>query len=330
MISVIIPVYNTASYLKKCLDSIIEQSYSELEVILVDDGSTDESGSICDEYAGRDSRISVLHQKNQGVSMARNNALKMARGEWLSFVDSDDWLEPDMYSTMIDTADKTSADIIVCDLYDEREDGQVYRNIWKDILGKRELIFEDKDRFFYGFSFTPVLWNKLISKKLIGDDRFSQKCAYGEDTLFLANLAVRADRIAVDATPLYHYRSQREGNVVSARINPKMLDLLWASDKAAEKMVEAKAYEAAVHLIYVAFLQVIPKISVGKIKESEQYLTEVHCLTKKYKKYLSNLRHNPRTSRFRRILLYVALYSPKLSVILWNISRRLKSVSRHN
>ena len=97
MISVVIPVYNTEAYLKECIDSVLHQTYSDLQVILVDDGSTDGSGVVCDEYAQNDSRVIVVHQSNQGVSAARNKALEYVKGQWVSFIDSDDWLELNMY-----------------------------------------------------------------------------------------------------------------------------------------------------------------------------------------------------------------------------------------
>lgn len=324
MISVIIPVYNTAAYLRKCVDSVLAQSYEELEVLLVDDGSTDESGTICDEYANKDTRVIVLHQENQGVSAARNHALKIAKGEWLSFVDSDDWLELDMYSRMLHIADQTSADIVICDLYEEIDRKREYRNIWKYIARKSELVFEDNEKYLYGFSYSPVLWNKLISRKLLGTNFFSEVCAYGEDTLFLADLVVRAGRIAVDTTPFYHYRADREGNVVSAGINPKMLDLLWAYDEVAAKMVAEGAYEAAAHFVYKVTLQVVAKIPPEVPKNTRIYLKEVQRIAKKYRKYMKGLNNNPRTSRFRREILRIIMYSPMAAVRLWNLSLHLK------
>ena len=112
-ISVIIPVYNREKSLKKCLDSVMGQTYKNLEIILVDDGSKDSSGVICDEYAAGDSRIKVIHQQNAGVAAARNAGLAMATGDYIGWVDSDDWIEPDMYECMLDNAQKYEADIVV-------------------------------------------------------------------------------------------------------------------------------------------------------------------------------------------------------------------------
>ena len=113
-ISVIVPVYKVEPYLRKCLDSIINQTYRNLQIILVDDGSPDNCGAICDEYASKDSRIEVIHQENGGVSAARNAGLKLAAGDYIGWVDSDDWIEPDMYAYMLENMQKYEADIAVC------------------------------------------------------------------------------------------------------------------------------------------------------------------------------------------------------------------------
>ncbi len=116
-ISVIVPVYKVEPYLRKCLDSIVNQTYRNLEIILVDDGSPDKCGTICDEYAAKDGRIVVIHKKNGGVSSARNAGLTRATGAWIGWVDPDDWVEPDMYEYLLENAKRYGADIAVCGLY---------------------------------------------------------------------------------------------------------------------------------------------------------------------------------------------------------------------
>lgn len=114
LVSVIIPVYNVETYLKKCVDSVINQTYKDLQIIIVDDGSTDLSGSICDEFAGLDNRIVVIHKTNGGLSSARNAGMEIVKGQFISFVDSDDWLELNFYEEMINFAGKYSVDIVMC------------------------------------------------------------------------------------------------------------------------------------------------------------------------------------------------------------------------
>ena len=115
LISIIIPVYKVEKYLKRCVDSVIGQTYPNLQIILVDDGSPDNCPQICDEYAAQDKRIEVIHQANAGVSNARNNGLKVAKGDYILFIDSDDYIAPDMCEKMLAFAQQTQADIVVCD-----------------------------------------------------------------------------------------------------------------------------------------------------------------------------------------------------------------------
>ena len=127
MLSVIIPVYQAEQVLEKCIDSVLAQSFQDLEIILVDDGSTDRSGVICDNYAKQDSRIKVIHKKNAGVSAARNSGLSLASGEYIAFVDSDDYLEPNMYQSMMDKMLKYNCDVVMCDCIKDFSDySEVY------------------------------------------------------------------------------------------------------------------------------------------------------------------------------------------------------------
>ena len=122
LLSIIVPVYNVKSYLKKCVESIINQTYTNLQIILVDDGSTDGSQDICDEFAQRDSRIVVIHKENGGLSTARNVGMDRAKGAYIAFVDSDDWLEPNMYEALISQLEKHEADIVACSFYECKGD----------------------------------------------------------------------------------------------------------------------------------------------------------------------------------------------------------------
>lgn len=120
-ISIIVPVYKVEPYLRKCVDSILAQTFTDFEVILVDDGSPDNSGKICDEYASKDSRVRVIHKKNGGLSSARNAGIDVARGKYLGFVDSDDYIEKDMYELLYDNIVKEQADLSICGIYDVYE-----------------------------------------------------------------------------------------------------------------------------------------------------------------------------------------------------------------
>ncbi len=130
IISVIIPVYNVERDLQRCLDSVIAQTYSHIEILLVDDGSTDNSCMICDRYAGIDSRISVIHQKNGGVGKARNAGLDAATGDYISFVDADDWLEPEMLEKLLQKAQAADASVAICGAWFHTPDGNKQNRIF--------------------------------------------------------------------------------------------------------------------------------------------------------------------------------------------------------
>ena len=117
LISIIVPIYNVEKYLSRCINSVLSQTFPDFELLLIDDGSTDKSGYICDGYAQKDSRIKVFHIENGGVSAARNYGLDNARGEWITFVDADDWIDKDMYYKLYNEAILSEADIVICDFY---------------------------------------------------------------------------------------------------------------------------------------------------------------------------------------------------------------------
>ena len=118
-VSIIVPVYNVEKYLRRCIDSILRQTLTDIEVILVDDGSFDSSGKICEEYARKDSGLRVIHQKNAGVAVARNTGLDIASGDYIAFVDSDDYIEPNMYQSMMQVANQYDCDVVLCDCVKE-------------------------------------------------------------------------------------------------------------------------------------------------------------------------------------------------------------------
>ena len=163
VISVIVPVYNVAAYLPECLDSILSQDYDKLEVILIDDGSTDDSGAICDDYARRDSRIRVIHQKNGGAAAAKNAGLRAATGEYLSFADSDDFLEPGAYAYMLALLKENDADIVRCAFQNRF---RTRTEQW--LAGEDRCVMEGKTflvRFTTDWT-CGLLWNKLYKRAL--------------------------------------------------------------------------------------------------------------------------------------------------------------------
>lgn len=213
MISVIIPVYNTAPYLPRCLSSIAEQTYRDLEIICIDDGSTDGSGDICDAFARQDARFVVAHQQNGGESAARNAGLALTHGTLLAFVDCDDWLEPDMYERLLCRMEETGADIVGCSYAKELPDGAlpmknespVKPGTWQ----RHDLLTYVYHRDAYR-GVTGYIWCKLYRTDALRRNgklpRFRRDLVLGGDILFFAQVAMRAAASAYLDAPLYHYR----------------------------------------------------------------------------------------------------------------------------
>jgi len=207
-ISIIIPVYNTEKYLSKCLDSIIFQTYNNLEIILVDDGSPDNCGNICDEYAKKDERVKVIHRKNGGVSSARNEGLRNATGEYISFIDSDDWIELDMYESMIKKIKEKNVDAVRCSYTREyKEKQEIVEHLYKeDII--IDLVI-DRVKFLESLisgkihAYLPLL---LIKKGSIPKNlRFNTSVAMREDLIWLVELSCIWNSIYIYNKEFYHY-----------------------------------------------------------------------------------------------------------------------------
>lgn len=225
LISVIIPVYKVESYLEKCISSIVNQTYTNLEIILVDDGSPDRSGEICDVWAEKDHRIKVIHKQNGGLSDARNAGMKIATGELLGFVDSDDWIEPDMYQLLYENLVANDCDISACGVQMDWEDSTPSRILTKH--GSCVLSAEDAMRAIIEESWLkqPVYY-KLYRTELVKDILFPVgKCH--EDVFWSYQAVGRAKMVCVFDRPCYHY-TQRNGSIMGESYSLKRLDSLEA------------------------------------------------------------------------------------------------------
>ena len=197
-LSVIVPVYNVEAFLPISIESILNQSMSDLELILIDDGSPDDCGNICDQFALKDERVKVIHQSNHGVSHARNEGLKIAAGEYIGFVDPDDYVASDMYRSMIATAENSDCNISICGFAYCTESGEFIREdrVPSGIHLQRELILS-----IYGMpnQFHGSMCNKIFSRTLLSDLFFDETVAIGEDWLLLYECYMRAEKaVAVD------------------------------------------------------------------------------------------------------------------------------------
>ena len=201
LVSVVVPVYNCEKYITKCIESILNQSYKKLEIILVDDGSTDDSGKLCDQYAAKDSRIRVFHGSNCGAAAARKRGVKNASADYIAFIDSDDYVECDYIETLMTAIIKEQADVVCCDSIDEGCRKRELRIEKKEILLQTEEMLED---FFEGKEFAYIVCGKIFKKRLLEGFRF-ENVAYGEDTLMMLECFIKCEKMVLIPYSGYHY-----------------------------------------------------------------------------------------------------------------------------
>jgi len=203
---VIVPVYNVEKYLEKCLNSIVNQTYQNLEIILVDDGSPDGCGAICDKYAAQDQRIRVIHKENGGLSSARNAGLEIATGEYINFVDSDDWIEPDMYEYLLSGAQQAGADIVVCGMFEELPDRQ-HCHSWHD--AETFNTEEGLEQLFLRKKYSHSAWAKLYRRTLFADVRFPDGRNF-EDIATTYRVFEKAQIVRLLPKAKYHYLQRND------------------------------------------------------------------------------------------------------------------------
>ena len=232
-ISIIIPVYNVEDYLSMCIESVIAQTYKDWELILVDDGSPDNSGSICDEYASRDPRIRVIHKKNAGVSAARNTGIEAANGEWISFIDSDDWVDTDYLEKF--ELDKDDADLIIQGLeYYDNRNGQYFKQIKvADCIlsgADSKKLVADNNVLGSGYPVAKAYRKFIIDKGVLFDTSIS----YHEDHIFVLNILAVASKIRLSDSVAYKYRYFHTNSSLSSKRHP------WQNlNIASEGMIDA-------------------------------------------------------------------------------------------
>lgn len=235
MVSIIIPVYNVKEYLRECVESVRRQTLSEIEIVLVDDGSTDGSAELCDEYAKLDSRIQVIHQANGGNTRARNAGIAVSQGGYLGFVDSDDWIEPNMYEELLKYCEEAGADLAASVKYINHGRGE-----YKEALGVPEGVYEkgssgdllvrnliySEDYVSKGIS--PSLCDKLFKKDLLCEYQFSidERIGYAEDATCVYTCLLHAERVVMVDRAYYHYR-MREGSITHAEDTEYFIKITW-------------------------------------------------------------------------------------------------------
>lgn len=287
-ISIIVAVYKAEAYLHRCVDSLLVQTFTDFEILLIDDGSPDRSGEICDEYATKDSRIRVIHKENGGVSSARQCGIDNARGEYTIHADPDDWVEPDMLEELYKKAKEENADMVICDFYMNYSDGK--QKIWKQkpsSLNSRQVLQETIQRQ------QGSCWNKLIRRSYYEQHsiRFEYGINLGEDLLFIVKCLSHNPKIIYLGKAFYHYRRNygKESYTNTLRVENfnQMIQILnWLKNHLDNKSFEEELYAFSIHTAF-AGIRAIDMDSNTYKRFTDTYLTVTDLF--KHKKSLKSL-----------------------------------------
>ena len=308
LISVIIPVYNVRPYLERCFQSVTNQSYRNLEIILVDDGSTDGSGELCDELAARDLRARVIHKQNGGLGSARNAGMEDANGEILSFVDSDDWIKPGMYKEMVAIMRKDQSQVVACGIQRVTESGEISyyndqleeRAVYTRVEALRELPKNER--------LSNSMCNKLFRQETVEGLRINEKIAY-EDNPYTPMCIARAERVSYTAEPFYCY-FERMGSISRKEFSLRDFDRVTADRMRLEFYHEQfpQCEDAAA----IAFIGTCLKVYYQSAGSKDQIIRDKRALlAKELKETIIRYPHLPFT---RKQLVKASLFSasPKL------------------
>lgn len=303
LVSIIIPVYNVEPYLCKCIDSILAQTYTNLEIILVDDGSPDRCPEICDKYAEMDSRIHVIHKPNGGLSDARNAGLEVASGEWIAFVDSDDWIEPDMYKKLLQNAEMYQAEISIGGVNDELltdEGTTILKTTMTDSVNYRCCTNTETMQNYFKGSWSA--WDKIYQKKVFENVRFPVG-EINEDEAIVLHLLEKCRKVVYTNEVFYHY-IHRPSSITTSSFSPKKFawyrhcrdNLAWIREHHPE-LTEAAAARYRGAILYS--LTEIALSDTAYTEEQQDLLKEL----KKEKKLFSAIPFDAVTEKIRYTML---------------------------
>lgn len=303
LVSIIIPIYNSSEYLNQCLDSTINQTYHNLEIILVDDGSTDDSGDICEKYAKQDSRFVVIHKTNEGPSSARNIGLKKMTGEYVVFVDSDDYIDRQFIELLLSIALKYNMQLVIGSY-------KKFTNIYQLPLStKRKILENNLEKYtsreamlntLYRKNLTTYSPGKLYSSTLFQKIQFPEGRLYDEDVVVTWELIKKIDYLIYVNLPLYYYR-QRSGSIINTSFHSRRMEQLSAArDIMAEVRHDEELYNAAVSKYFFCLTNLYAQ--VDNKHQKEKYILETQL-----KKYASLIKTNPQNRKAFRLLACIGL-----------------------
>lgn len=282
LISIIIPVYNVEKYIEKCLESVINQTYNNIEIILIDDGSLDDSGKICDEYAKKDKRIVVIHKNNEGVSVARNVGIKKSKGKYVAFIDSDDYVEENYVEKLYITIDEKDMAIVGAKRINEKgkiiEKSSVIVQEYSQNEAIQQLLLEK----IYG----PELWGKLFKTEILKKLEFRKDMTVGEDFDLLYRYLQYIQRVKIDTTETLYNYILRNGSIMNSSFNPNWFKDMQVCEKIINNTKDEKtkkyAIKRCIRSVLMCAAKILKDTNFQNSNKNEEYLKVCKDVIKKY------------------------------------------------
>lgn len=321
MVSVVVPVYNVEKYIRHCLDSLVNQKYRDLQIILIDDGSEDHSGDICDEYAHSYSNIEVYHKENGGLSEARNYGMQYATGEWLSFIDSDDIVSLEFFDKLLYAAKEDCLDIVVADYFKvpekqigvlPKEKGRGNVKVWKGIEGTKELLYQK--------SFTTSAWGKIYKTVLFKNISFPVGKLH-EDVGTIYKVFEKAQRIGYLERKLYYYL-QRDTSIIHTQFNKRKMDYIYQTKEMVDYYGknDERLLSAAISRHFSACFQIIQLCP-----RTSEWMEEYAYITKEINKYASEVLNDRKARVKNRFIAILAVFNTEMAIRLCKLIYKHRS-----
>lgn len=310
-ISVIVPCYNVEEYIKKGLDSLINQTLKDIEIILINDGSKDKTIDILKEYDKKDKRIVIIDKKNEGVSKARNDGLEKATGEYIAFMDSDDWFELDALEKMYNKAKDNDFDIVACDTYAIYPDRKQYiKSAIKDNQTNKKLMIDAY----------AVIWNKIYKKEILKNIKFNTSLTFCEDVLFLYQIYERVNKIGSINEPLYNYLQRQ--NSLTYTYDKKLYQLIESQDEIINYYKKGNIfakYKEELEYTYVRYLFATFIKRLAKTKNKKEFKTGYKYVKEKVKEEFPNYKKNKYLNNKKG--MYLKNFNYALALIIYNLEK---------
>lgn len=319
LVSVIVPVYNTENKLKKCINSVTNSSYTILEIIIVDDGSEEKTALLCDQLKQQDKRIKVIHQKNKGVSCARNKGIDIAKGEYITFVDADDYIDEKMIKVLLTNLRKYDADISMCKYNEIYRDKKICINKVSEIIKIQEVPDVLID-FFEKNEIGWNVWGKMYKREIVGTTRFLEGKRTAEDMYFLYQVLKKTKRLVIKENALYNYVKWDTSTMNSKNID-KFFDTFSLIQKVYEDSEVSEVYNESKLKFYLCKSLWFFKLIVVKGTKNNNEEIEM-----RRKKFLNNLQNKKIKCSFREkwelLLLNKTEFGFKIYSVIWGKYKR--------